>query len=86
MHLVGPPYMDPKLHSDEKLQERYEDGGQEELSDAETAIEEQQLLNKLDRRILPITCLLYLFACPFQRCPKNMRVTKSSYQTLTAQI
>jgi len=54
--------MDPKLHSDEKLQERYEDGGQEELSDAETAIEEQQLLNKLDRRILPITCLLYLFA------------------------
>ncbi|KAF8348602.1 MFS general substrate transporter [Amanita rubescens] len=62
VHLVGPPYMDPKLHSDEKLQERYEDGGQEELSDAETAIEEQQLLNKLDRRILPITCLLYLFA------------------------
>lgn len=25
--------------------------------------EEQRLLRKLDRRILPITCLLYLFAC-----------------------
>lgn len=25
--------------------------------------EEKRLVRKLDRRILPITCLLYLFAC-----------------------
>ena len=72
MHLVGPPYMEPKLDFDEKLQERYEDGEQEELHiDAETAVDERQLLNKLDRRILPITCLLYLFACPFKRYLKT---------------
>ena len=27
--------------------------------------EEKQLVRKLDRRILPIACLLYLFACKF---------------------
>ena len=30
-----------------------------------TAAEERQLVRKLDRRILPIACLLYLFACLF---------------------
>jgi hypothetical protein len=29
------------------------------------SVEERRLLRKLDRRILPITCLLYLFACPY---------------------
>ena len=29
--------------------------------------EEQQLVRKLDRRILPIACLLYLFACKYPR-------------------
>jgi hypothetical protein len=28
-----------------------------------TSDEEKRLVRKLDRRILPITCLLYLFAC-----------------------
>lgn len=28
-------------------------------------IAEKRLLRKLDRRILPITCVLYLFACGF---------------------
>lgn len=27
------------------------------------SVEERRLVRKLDRRILPITCLLYLFAC-----------------------
>ncbi len=31
----------------------------------ENTQEERELVRKLDKRILPITCLLYLFACPF---------------------
>jgi hypothetical protein len=31
-------------------------------------IEERKLVRKLDRRILPIACLLYLFACVFSFC------------------
>lgn len=27
------------------------------------SVEERRLVRKLDRRILPITCLMYLFAC-----------------------
>ena len=34
-----------------------------------TATEERQLVQKLDRRILPIACLLYLFACSFLSSP-----------------
>ena len=30
------------------------------------SVEERRLVRKLDRRILPITCLMYLFAC--QHC------------------
>jgi hypothetical protein len=46
----------------------------EASSDAEslyrhTATEERQLVRKLDRRILPIACLLYLFACLFLSSP-----------------
>jgi hypothetical protein len=29
------------------------------------SVEERRLVRKLDRRILPITCLLYLFACQY---------------------
>lgn len=29
------------------------------------SVEERRLLRKLDRRILPITCLMYLFACQY---------------------
>lgn len=61
--------MEPKLHSDEKLEEHVEDDVQEELLDAETITQEQRLVNKLDKRILPITCLLYLFACRFPLLP-----------------
>jgi hypothetical protein len=34
-------------------------------SDALQTIEEKKLVRKLDRRILPIACFLYLFACMF---------------------
>lgn len=61
--------MEPKLHSDEKLEEQGEDDVQGGLLDAEIIAQEQQLVNKLDRRILPITCLLYLFACLFLLLP-----------------
>ena len=30
--------------------------------------EEKQLVRKLDMRIMPLTCLLYLFACEFFYC------------------
>jgi hypothetical protein len=29
------------------------------------SVEERRLVRKLDRRILPITCLMYLFACQY---------------------
>jgi hypothetical protein len=31
------------------------------------SVEERRLVRKLDRRILPITCLMYLFACQYIR-------------------
>jgi hypothetical protein len=31
------------------------------------SVEERRLVRKLDRRILPITCLMYLFACQYPR-------------------
>jgi hypothetical protein len=46
-----------------------EKGQVESASDQETALhkgktpEEKKLVRKLDVRILPITCILYLFAC-----------------------
>jgi hypothetical protein len=29
------------------------------------SLEERRLVRKLDRRILPIACFMYLFACPY---------------------
>lgn len=45
---------------DEKLETVSEEIPQVEL---ERLLEEKKLVQKLDRRILPIACLLYLFAC-----------------------
>lgn len=45
---------------DEKLETASESGSQS--TDPEKIIEERRLVRKLDQRILPITCLLYLFA------------------------
>lgn len=44
------------------LLENQNDDFQEEVLHADTIEQEKRLLSKLDRRILPITCLLYLFA------------------------
>lgn len=45
---------------DEKLETESEETSQGEV---ERLAEEKKLVQKLDRRILPIACLLYLFAC-----------------------
>jgi len=54
---------------DEKIDQSSEVGSsQHHASEIPLATpeEERSLVRKLDRRILPITCLLYLFACtPF---------------------
>ena len=52
---------DPELTkvSDEKI----EDSESWQNNFEHSAAEERQLVRKLDRRILPIACLLYLFAC-----------------------
>lgn len=39
------------------------DYGHERTRREELSEEEKDLVRKLDRRILPIACLLYLFAC-----------------------
>lgn len=47
--------------SDEKeTKSTYDTDGNKPIA---TSDEEKRLVRKLDRRILPITCLLYLFAC-----------------------
>jgi len=54
---------------DEEKRPSYDERETNSTSDAggnkpiATSDEEKRLVRKLDRRILPITCLLYLFAC-----------------------
>lgn len=56
------------------------DGAEESASDShehdlallDQLTEEKMLLRKLDRRILPITCLLYLFACESVVSPETI--------------
>ncbi len=53
---------------DEKLDARFdgppcEPAGDARPEDPVSEDEERRLVRKLDRRILPIACLLYLFAC-----------------------
>ncbi|KAJ7269715.1 MFS general substrate transporter [Mycena rebaudengoi] len=40
--------------------------------DAQRVEDEVRLVRRLDRRILPITCLLYLFACSFFNCLRGL--------------
>ena len=59
---------EPTLTADESSTSGYAYGRSEEPeSDIrpffETSTEEKRLVRKLDRRIMPIMCLLYLFAC-----------------------
>jgi hypothetical protein len=54
---------------DEKPEVKHEEAAfepssvQSDVQPGVPSVEERRLLRKLDRRILPITCLLYLFAC-----------------------
>ena len=57
---------------DEKLHIKHDEAVTEPQivrSDAQpegpVSVEERRLVRKLDRRILPITCLMYLFACQY---------------------
>ena len=54
-HTSSPPVSDPPISA---VAETFED-----------TQEERDLVRKLDKRILPITCLLYLFACSFMTFP-----------------
>lgn len=61
------PYDSDEKASKEAPFENAETGKpQEELVRQEQSPEEKRLVRRLDMRILPITCLLYLFACA---CP-----------------
>lgn len=57
-----PQRLSMKISPDEQLESGTDDSN-EPLTDAESALEEKKLLRRLDGRILPLTCLLYLFAC-----------------------
>lgn len=48
---------------DEKLESGSDESSQPQALDPDRLAEEKRLVRKLDKRILPIACLLYLFAC-----------------------
>ena len=50
-------------YNDEKGRVEDTQDAQSIVVDVEDTPEEQALIRKLDRRILPIACLMYLFAC-----------------------
>ena len=50
-------------YADEKGQDFQSETATPEKQVDEKSLEETKLVRKLDNRILPITCLLYLFAC-----------------------
>jgi hypothetical protein len=54
---------------DEKLQIKFDppsvQSDVQPEGEGPVSVEERRLVRKLDRRILPITCLLYLFACQY---------------------
>lgn len=51
------------LSSPEESSSYRESREDDPLIPVDTRTAEKQLVRKLDRRILPITCVLYLFAC-----------------------
>ena len=44
------------------------------------SVEERRLVRKLDRRILPITCLMYLFACQCLAWERSMSTFFTHYR------
>lgn len=53
------------IGADKEAYDRDADVDGEFEDDEETAAEERRLVRKLDGRILPIACLMYLCACAF---------------------
>lgn len=47
----------------EKVESRSVSGSAKETSLEERSLEEQRLVRKLDLRIMPLLCIVYLFAC-----------------------
>jgi hypothetical protein len=68
---------------DEKLHIKHDEAATEPSSvqsdvqpeEGPVSVEERRLVRKLDRRILPITCLMYLFACQYLGRPMSAFVT-----------
>ena len=58
------PQSEKSIHIEEKSRVSNELAGEETIgADAELTEEERILVRKFDKRILPLACLLYLFAC-----------------------
>ena len=78
-------YASEKLDS-EPLDESDDQQKVHVLTDEELE-EERKLVRKLDLRILPIACLLYLFACKYPYLKHHARIAHAPHgQTWTAQI
>ena len=60
----APERLHTKVHSIQQISEEHGEGNSATETFANTQ-EERDLVRKLDSRILPITCLLYLFACEY---------------------
>ena len=59
--------------SEEKFADAQDEPVEDDVLSEERKEEERRLLFKLDGRILPITCLLYLFACTSLMCLQVLR-------------
>jgi hypothetical protein len=67
------------VYADEKGRESQSDTEEQDVLPKEKTPEETKLVRKLDARILPITCLLYLFACTLLRYFKYIPFQKLTF-------
>lgn len=58
-------YADEKGSNEDRIESVVPGKLQEEIAHQAQSLEEKRLVRRLDMRILPIACLLYLFACEF---------------------
>ncbi len=56
------------MAADEKISTPSSESVGPEVTVRDDASKEKRLVRKLDMRIMPIVCLLYLFACMFGSC------------------